>query len=123
MLYSEARRASVLPSDIDIETLRRIVDRFSRNCRALLAHDPQPLEGRVRFVRAEDGATIGTAEQWRAVCPGDAQVIDIPGDHYTVMRAPHVRVLATAIGEALDDEGLTAVRARTSAARDPVMSG
>lgn len=116
MLYSEARRASVLPPDIDIETLRRIIDRFTRNCRALLAHDPQPYEGRVRFFRAEDGATTGTAQQWQALCPGDAEVIDVPGNHYTLMRTPYVRVLATALGEALGER-------RTSASQSEVAAG
>jgi amino acid adenylation domain-containing protein len=101
ILYDEARRASVLPADIDIETLRRIVDRFSRNCRALLAYDPQPFTGRVRLLRAEDGGTIDVAERWRALWPGDAQVVDVPGDHYSVMRTPHVQDLAAALRDAL----------------------
>ncbi|MGH3899438.1 MAG: amino acid adenylation domain-containing protein [Pseudonocardiaceae bacterium] len=116
MLYSEARRASVLPSDIDIGTLRQVIDRFARNCRALLAHDPQPYEGRVRFFRAEDGATIGTAKQWQALCPGDAEIIDVPGNHYTLMRTPYVRVLATALDEALGEY-------RTRASQSEVAAG
>jgi hypothetical protein len=58
ILYHEARRRSVLPPDVDIDTLGRIVERFSRNARALLAHEARPYAGRVEFFRACDGGCV-----------------------------------------------------------------
>jgi amino acid adenylation domain-containing protein len=98
VLHADAQRAGVLPLDIDIATFRPIAERFSRNFRALLAYAPDRYDGRVRFVRARDGgATAQIARTWIALCDGDAEVVDVPGDHYTALRPPHVRALADAI--------------------------
>lgn len=98
-----ARSAGALPADIDIESVRPIFARFARNFRALLDHRPEPYAGPVRFFRARDGgASAATAAAWQELFVGDAEVIDVPGDHYSVMRAPALDVLARALGEQLD---------------------
>jgi amino acid adenylation domain-containing protein len=94
----------LLPPDIDVDTLGGIVDRFARNCRALLAHRPARYGGRVRLLRARDGgATAATTRRWLALCDGDASAVDVPGDHYSVMRAPHVATLAQGLCRLLAD--------------------
>ena len=51
--------------------------------------------GRVRLFRAADGgASAETTRQWMALFTGDAEVIDVPGDHYTVVRNPQAQLLA-----------------------------
>jgi len=92
---------SVLPSDVDMDTLTAIVDRFSRNYRALLAHDPAPYPGRVLVVRGENGATNATTQAWLARLPGEVTCVEVSGDHYSLMRAPHVNILANRLREAL----------------------
>ncbi|MFF8910685.1 hybrid non-ribosomal peptide synthetase/type I polyketide synthase [Streptomyces olivaceoviridis] len=96
VLHAEAVRRSILPADIDLETLGSIVDRFTRNSRALLAHVPQPYAGEVRFVRAEDGTSVDTAKQWTQLFEGASALIELPGDHYSVMRPPLLDALAHA---------------------------
>jgi thioesterase domain-containing protein len=94
VLHTEARLRNALPADIDLDTLGSIFDRFARNSRALLAHVPQPYSGAVRFVRAEDGTSAETAKQWMELFQGESSLVELPGDHYTVMRAPHLDALA-----------------------------
>jgi thioesterase domain-containing protein len=95
VLRDEAVRAGVLGADIDLETLSRIAERFCRNLRALFVHDPKPYDGRVVLYRAQDGgATTETTQAWLARLTGDAQSVDVPGDHYTVMRGENLRNLA-----------------------------
>ncbi|MBB4895859.1 amino acid adenylation domain-containing protein [Streptomyces olivoverticillatus] len=102
VLHERARAADVLPHDIDAETLGRVVQRFCTNARALRAHRPQPYEGTVRFFRAKDGgASVETAKRWLGLLPGDAEVVDVPGDHYSVMRTPQLAVLADELGHAM----------------------
>jgi hypothetical protein len=49
----------------------------------------------VRFFRAADGgASRETAAAWLALFGGDAEVVDLPGDHYSVMRSPALELLA-----------------------------
>jgi thioesterase domain-containing protein len=94
VLHAEACRRGILPADIDLDTLGAIFQRFARNCAALLTHVPQPYHGAARFVRAEDGTSADTAKQWLCLLPGESGVIDLPGDHYTIMRSPHLDSLA-----------------------------
>lgn len=96
-LYDRARAAGVLPPDVDADTLSAIVTRFSRNTRALLTYRAPTYAGTVRFYRAARGATPATAAAWLARCTGDARIIDLPGDHYGIVRPPHVDALAAAL--------------------------
>ncbi|MFI1660841.1 amino acid adenylation domain-containing protein, partial [Streptomyces sp. NPDC020472] len=103
VLHAEARAAGALSEDIDLDTLSGIVDRFRNNYRALLRHAPSAFAGRVVSLRAADGgATVETASRWMRYFPGDATLVDVPGDHYTVMRGERLRVLAGELRRALD---------------------
>ncbi|MFI6099320.1 amino acid adenylation domain-containing protein [Lentzea sp. NPDC051213] len=98
-LHAGAIEAGVLSPDIDLATLGSIVDRFTRNCRALATHAPRPVRSQVLLVRAEDGATVETTQKWLALCDGVEQ-IDVAGDHYSVVKRPGVAELAVALDRA-----------------------
>ncbi|MGW8768955.1 amino acid adenylation domain-containing protein, partial [Streptomyces sp. NPDC055815] len=103
VLHAEARGAGALSEDIDLDTLSAIVGRFRNNYRALLGYAPSGFAGRVVSLRAADGgATVETANRWMRYFPGDATLVDVPGDHYTVMRGERLRVLAGELRRALD---------------------
>ncbi|MFJ7900277.1 amino acid adenylation domain-containing protein [Streptomyces sp. NPDC096198] len=101
-LHTEARHRSVLPPDLDTATLAAIYARFARNFRALLAHEPHPYPGPVRFLRAQDGAPDTAVTAWKALFPHDTRIVDLPGDHYTVMQQPRLRRLADELTSWLD---------------------
>ncbi|MFI5782899.1 amino acid adenylation domain-containing protein [Nocardia sp. NPDC051570] len=96
-LCDRARAEGVLPADVDADTLSAIVARFSRNTCALLAYRAPTYAGPVRIYRAAQGATLATATAWLTHCTGDARIIDLPGDHYGIVRPPHVDALAEAL--------------------------
>ncbi|MFF1506447.1 amino acid adenylation domain-containing protein [Streptomyces sp. NPDC058326] len=103
VLHDEARAAGALSEDIDLDTLSRIVGRFQSNYRALLRYAPSGFAGRVVSLRAADGgASVETASRWMEYFSGDAVLVDVPGDHYTVMRGERLRVLAGELRRALD---------------------
>ncbi|MDX2564676.1 amino acid adenylation domain-containing protein, partial [Streptomyces sp. TX20-6-3] len=103
VLHAEARAAGALSEDIDLDTLSSIVGRFQSNYRALLRYAPSTFAGRVLSLRAADGgASVETASRWMEYFPGDAALVDVPGDHYTVMRGERLRVLADELSRALD---------------------
>lgn len=102
VLHAEALAAGVLPAEVDIQALTEIFGRFASNARALADYRPEPYGGRVRFYRAADGGSSAqTVRQWMELFTGDAEVIDVPGDHYSIMRSPNVRVLAGHLTEVL----------------------
>ncbi|WP_167474281.1 non-ribosomal peptide synthetase/type I polyketide synthase [Nocardia arthritidis] len=96
-LHDWARATGVLPADVDAATLTAIVTRFSRNTRALLTYRAPNYAGAVRFYHAANGATPATAAAWLAHCTGDARIVELPGDHYGIVRPPHVEALAEAL--------------------------
>ncbi|MBO0831193.1 MAG: AMP-binding protein, partial [Actinobacteria bacterium] len=88
-LHRQLADHGILSADIDPATLNRVVERFIRNATALRNHQPQPYSGTVRLLRAADGgATEQTTRAWLGLLPGDSAAIEVPGDHYTVMREP-----------------------------------
>ncbi|MCI3150428.1 amino acid adenylation domain-containing protein [Streptomyces sp. GB4-14] len=103
VLHTEARQRSVLPPDVDAGTLGAIFDRFARNFRALLSYEPRPYTGPVRFFRAREGAPDAVVAAWQAYFRNATQVVDLPGDHYTVMQQPQLRRLADELTTWLDD--------------------
>ncbi|MEU3604600.1 amino acid adenylation domain-containing protein [Streptomyces sp. NPDC035033] len=102
-LLVRARAAGVLPEDVDTPTLERLAARFLRLSRALADHEPAPYRGRVRILRAMDGATTDTTRRWLELLGDRAESVDVPGDHYGVMRPPHLRTLAGELDKALGD--------------------
>ncbi|AOP45366.1 hybrid non-ribosomal peptide synthetase/type I polyketide synthase [Streptomyces lydicus] len=102
-LLTRARQAAVLPDEIDAATLERLAGRFLHLSRALAAHRPTVYRGRVRLLRAMDGATAPTTRQWLELLGDRAESVDVPGDHYSVMRPPNLQTLAAELGKALED--------------------
>ncbi|MFI7097074.1 amino acid adenylation domain-containing protein [Streptomyces lydicus] len=102
-LLTRARHAAVLPEEIDAVTLERLAGRFLRLSRALADHEPAAYRGRVRLLQAMDGATAPTTRQWLDLLGDQAESVDVPGDHYSVMRSPNLQTLAAEFGKALDD--------------------
>lgn len=85
----------MLSADVDADTLAGIAARFSRNARALAEHRPLPAEVPVRFFRAADGGTsTATAREWAALLFHGCDIVNVPGNHYTVMRQPALSRLA-----------------------------
>ncbi len=92
LLQAEARRHG-LPLDVD--EARRLFHVYRTNFAALLAYSGGPYAGRVILLRPE-GATHDTTEAWRELAPR-LEVLTVPGEHHSMLRPPHVAVVAAAI--------------------------
>jgi thioesterase domain-containing protein len=96
-ILSRVDESHRLLSGLGIEAVRRMFDVFKSNLRALRGYAPQVYAGRVTLFRAAErgewGPPGGTMS-WDAWAAGGVQTCPVPGDHYTMMREPHVRVLA-----------------------------
>jgi aspartate racemase len=68
--------------------------------RAACDYVPQVYPGRVILFRAARG--VGSlADAWRRFAAGGVEVHEVPGDHTTIFREPHVQVLAQQLTAAL----------------------
>ena len=73
---------------------------FIGNVRARLTpHRPRPYDGPVTLIQTVETADTDAAV-WDTLCPRLERRI-VPGDHYTMLRPPHLATLATAVGDAL----------------------
>jgi amino acid adenylation domain-containing protein len=70
----------------------------------LQAHyKPKPYVGRITVFLSDEEANVSKSlrEGWATLAAGDLEMIVVPGDHYTMVEEPHVRVLAKRIKERL----------------------
>jgi thioesterase domain-containing protein len=103
------------------ETMRlQLGERFSRttpvltsvngfvaaNAMAIQDYAPRPYGGHLTIIRASDSvfdskAALEDGLGWKGVASGGCDLIDIPGNHLTIMEEPGVRDLAIALAAAL----------------------
>jgi thioesterase domain-containing protein len=85
---AEGRRAAGDPMDVD-ELLAQY-DAFSATVELVRAHTPTHYPGPVSLVQAARSQSRAT--DWRPLC-GSLEVVDLPGDHYSVLRTQPRRLV------------------------------
>jgi thioesterase domain-containing protein len=92
---------------LGVPEVRRLAAVCRAHLRASAAYVAEPYGGRVVLLRAAESRG-GFDPRWRPLCP--ALVCQtVPGNHYTMLRKPHVDVLAQRIGGCLSNpDGLAA---------------
>ena len=95
-----AKRAGIpLPEENTVDYLNRVVTVHKLNANAVLNYAPQPYDGRIVFLRAEHGLRVEMNMDeptlgWGRYSSTPIDVYDTPGDHYSMLRQPHVKGLA-----------------------------
>jgi amino acid adenylation domain-containing protein len=95
-LLAHGHQTGLFPRELGVEQLRALFDVFASNLRALLRYRHQPYAGRVTVLRASEDMGGERAEDlgWGPLASGGLEVADVPGDHYSVLRAPQVATVA-----------------------------
>ena len=95
-LLKAAKNAHLLPPDIDVAYARRLFEVFRNNARAMTQYVPQAIPVRATLLRAVAGAPAGADDSggWGDFAAHGIVTDDVPGDHYSLLREPHVEVLA-----------------------------
>ncbi|WFE32726.1 non-ribosomal peptide synthetase [Micromonospora sp. WMMD975] len=82
-----------------------LYDLYRHSMRAVTRHEATPYAGDITFLRElEDTGFLpwlrrDMTDYWRDVCLGDLSVVDVPGDHFSCLRPPHVRRVADVLAE------------------------
>ncbi|MBN3725614.1 non-ribosomal peptide synthetase, partial [Burkholderia sp. Ac-20379] len=98
-LLASGEVARVLP-EMDLPQRRRLFEVFEANSRALHDYVPQPYDGPIVAFGA--AAQAGhPARGWDACARGGLLIHALPGDHYSLLNAPHVPPLARMLVERL----------------------
>lgn len=67
-------------------------------------YQPRPFAGRLVLLRAmdaQDGAADDRSLGWSELVKGSFSVVDVPGDHFTILREPNLPAAGKALAEAL----------------------
>ncbi|ATB48289.1 non-ribosomal peptide synthetase [Corallococcus macrosporus] len=104
-VVQHARQAGWLPPEVEVSVLRAWRDVMQANLRALAAYRPGPLRCPVLLLRAKDARrayAVDPSHGWAPWLPSGLTVEDVPGDHYSALRPPHVETLARRLAEHVD---------------------
>jgi thioesterase domain-containing protein len=89
-------------SGIGIEEIRRLAAACKAHLLALSRHEPRSYDGTCVLYSAE-GGRAGDDARWNMLCP-QLRVESVPGDHYSMLREPHVQSLAERLRDLIAGE-------------------
>ncbi len=94
-----ARAAGVVPEDLGLDALRRLLKVYTAHTEALDAYTAQPYCGSVSLLQAthKPDASVETAKAWRELVGDGLEIHQLEGDHYSLLAEPDVRNLAARI--------------------------
>lgn len=101
-VVAEGIEQKVLPEGFTETDARRYIQAFHATAAAISRYTPKPWSGRATLFRTDEQreSTADPTLGWGALA-GAVEVLDVPGDHVTLMRSPNVEVLAAAFSESL----------------------
>jgi amino acid adenylation domain-containing protein len=103
-VLGQARAAQLLSPDVSLAQLRRSFDLYLSGVKAAENYRPPASPIPVLLLRAAhagEGEETGSASDWSRFSTGKLDVREVPGDHLTMMREPHVSALAGILREHL----------------------
>ncbi len=102
-ILDHAKAASLLPSEVELSEAQAFFQVIRSNLLALARYVPGVYSGGATLFRAAEvrpGAATTTEAPWREKV-ARLEVLEAPGDHYTMLEQPHVEVLAQRLGACL----------------------
>ncbi|GHG84838.1 hypothetical protein GCM10012319_40930 [Comamonas sp. KCTC 72670] len=102
-LLQKGRESGVFVPEVGLEQLRTLQRVFVANHQALRQHTLQPYSGALTVFRGTESDATGSMASdrgWGALA-AKAEVVDVPGDHYSLFRAPALDVLVKALASLL----------------------
>ncbi|HEV3316427.1 MAG TPA: amino acid adenylation domain-containing protein [Candidatus Angelobacter sp.] len=103
-------REGVLPEASGQFELNRLLDIFTRNASAVENYRLRPMKQRIVLFAAagrEDPEQL--AEKWEPWTTGGVELRAVQGDHYTILKPPHVATIASDLKHYLKSEHAVAV--------------
>ena len=98
-IMEQAKAAYLLPPDLELRDVQHLWNVFKANVYAAIDYRPQAFAGRLTLLRAEDGRLTAQEKNdptggWGSLASDGVEVLAVPGDHFTLLREPHVRIVA-----------------------------
>lgn len=100
-----ATKANILPPDLDLLDVRRLYQVFKINVRAMRSYRPTPADCCVTLFQAAESlasARQDAARGWHELALAGVEIHTVPGNHFDMVREPHVKVLAERLRACLE---------------------
>lgn len=104
-VLEQARAANVVLPDAGVVEIRRLLEVVLANRRAERSYTPVVYPNQITVFRAEESFGLensNPAMGWNQLTEGGVKIHTISGDHYTIVKEPHVRVLAERLRNSLE---------------------
>lgn len=103
-LLAAGQMQGAIPESLSFADLRDVFLLFKRNHQALHDYVAGPYGGRLELFRAESGSGSMTdpTAGWSGLAQEGVEVQVLPGDHYSLLKAPHVEELAARLRASMD---------------------
>lgn len=107
LLYviEQARQLNLIPPDLELAQAQRLVQMLKSHIYAGKIYIPQPYRGRVTLFRASEEAAADSPDLtlgWQELATEGVDIHWVPGNHLTMVREPHVQVLAKQLRACLE---------------------
>jgi thioesterase domain-containing protein/acyl carrier protein len=107
LLYviEQAKQLNLIPPDLDLAQAQRLMQMLKSHIYAGKIYIPQPYRGRVTLFRASEEAAADSEDLtlgWQELAVEGVDLHWVPGNHLTMVREPHVQVLAKQLRACLD---------------------
>jgi thioesterase domain-containing protein/acyl carrier protein len=104
-VLERARAAKVVLPDAGVAEIGRLLEVVLANRQAERSYTPVVYPNQIMVFRAEELIEPGNSDPtmgWNHLTDGGVKVYTISGDHYTLVKEPHVRVLAERLRNSLE---------------------
>ena len=110
-VIEEAKNADLMPADITLSQARRLFEVFKANAKAVSNYSPEMAGCRIALMKASERISDLPQELamgWDELTENGVEVLEVPGNHFTMIHEPYVRFMAerlkSCIGEAIVSE-------------------
>jgi myxalamid-type polyketide synthase MxaB len=108
-VLDEAKRHSVVPSEVSTDHIRRLIEVCKIHVRLVMDYTPPPLEQPLHIFRPADTTTLveasGKSQEvdlgWGRVVGEHMTLHEVPGNHFTMMTGENVRQLSELLRDCL----------------------
>ncbi|RPH53697.1 non-ribosomal peptide synthetase, partial [bacterium] len=101
-VLERATALGLLPPDLSVEQVRHLARLYQANARAMASYAPPACDSRITLLLGTESPSRERVGEWRRIAAGGLEVLEVPGDHYTLLQEPRVGDLAAALRAHLD---------------------
>ncbi len=102
----------LLPADLSLAQISARFAVFQAHVRAARQYVPRSFAGAISLMQAQDGTAADggrIAERWASLSTGGITIHTVPGNHFSILRSPHVSLLSTRVQECLEHHNVPTV--------------